>query len=84
MQPLENLSPISLNGSWEFRFEEGKALEEVADPAFEATDTMVVPACYDIFPKWYLKRGTGLYRRTFTLPQPVKNAWLVVEGMGLR
>ena len=84
MQPLDNLSPISLNGSWEFRFEEGKALEEVADPAFEATDTMVVPACYDIFPKWYLKRGTGLYRRTFTLPQPVKNAWLVVEGMGLR
>ncbi len=84
MAHTNSLLPLSLNGSWEFRFEEGKSLEEVANPAFEAMDTMVVPACYDIFPKWFLKRGTGLYRRTFTLTQPVENAWLVVEGMGLR
>ena len=84
MARTNSLPPLSLNGSWEFRFEEGKSLEEVANPAFEATDTMVVPACYDTFPKWFLKRGTGLYRRTFTLTQPVENAWLVVDGMGLR
>ena len=75
---------IDLNGSWSFRFEEGKAIEETAGPAFEATDTMTVPGCYDTMPKWFLKRGTGLYRRTFTLAEPVKNAWLVVDGMGLR
>ena len=73
---------IDLNGSWSFRFEEGKAIEETAGPAFEATDTMTVPGCYDTMPKWFLKRGTGLYRRTFTLAEPVKNAWLVVDGMG--
>ena len=75
---------MDLNGSWSFRFEEGKAIEETAGPAFEATDTMTVPGCYDMMPKWFLKRGTGLYRRTFTLAKPVENAWLVVDGMGLR
>ena len=75
---------IDLNGSWSFRFEEGQAIEETAGPAFEATDTMTVPGCYDTMPKWFLKRGTGLYRRTFTLAKPVENAWLVVDGMGLR
>lgn len=75
---------LSLNGSWSFRFEEGKALEEVANPAFEATDTMPVPGCFDTMPKWLRQRGTGLYRRTFTLEKPVANAWLVIEGVGLR
>ena len=75
---------VDLNGSWSFRFEEGKAIEETAGPAFEATDTMSVPGCYDTMPQWFLKRGTGLYRRTFTLERAVENAWLVVDGMGLR
>lgn len=74
----------NLNGSWAFRFEEGKSIEEVADPRFTATDSMVVPGCWDVLPQWLLKRGTALYRRSFTLPAPVENAWLVVEGMGLR
>ena len=75
---------LDLNGSWAFRFEEGKSIEEVAEPAFSATDTMVVPGCWDTMPQWFLKRGTGLYRRTFSLAEPVENAWLVVDGMGLR
>lgn len=75
---------INLNGSWAFRLEEGKSIEEVADPLFAATDSMVVPGCWDLMPKWHLRRGTALYRRTFTLDAPVANAWLVVEGMGLR
>ena len=75
---------LDLNGSWAFRFENDKSIEEVADPAFAATDTMVVPGCWDTMPQWFLKRGTGLYRRTFSLTEPVANAWLVVDGMGLR
>ena len=75
---------VGLDGSWAFRFEEGKPLEEAADAAFAASDTMVVPGCYDMMPKWYMKRGTGLYRRTFTLDAPMKDAVLVVDGMGVR
>ena len=77
------LADIDLNGFWEFRFEENRAAADVADPAFAATDRMSVPGCYDMMPKWLCKRGTGLYRRTFTLETAVPNAWLVVDGMGL-
>ena len=75
---------VCLNGSWAFRFEENKPLEEVAAPNFAATDTIVVPSCFDVMPKWYLKHGTGLYRRTFTLKAAMKDAVLVVDGMGIR
>ena len=75
---------IDLGGSWEFHFEEGKTLETCGGPDFAATDRMSVPGCYDMLPKWLCKRGTGLYRRTFTLEKAVENAWLVVDGMGLR
>ena len=75
---------LSLNGSWEFRFEEDKPLERAGSAAFAATDAMVVPGCWDVMPKWYLKHGTGLYRRTFTLETAMKDAVLVVDGMGIR
>lgn len=75
---------LDLNGNWAFRFEENRPLEEVADANFAATDVMCVPGCFDTMPKWLWKRGTGLYRRTFTLERAVENAWLVVEGVGLR
>lgn len=74
---------LSLNGSWEFRFEEDKSYREAGDASFEATDVMPVPACYDMMPKYLCKRGSGLYRRTFHLDEAVENAWLVVDGMGL-
>ncbi len=74
---------VDLNGSWEFRFEEGKSIPESANPDFVATDSISVPGCYDMMPKWLCRRGTGLYRRKFTLCQAVSNAWLVVDGMGL-
>ena len=74
---------LSLNGSWDFRFEEGRSLKEVGRPAFEPTDTIPVPGCFDAMPKWNMKRGTGLYRRVFTLEEDVPQAWLVIEGMGL-
>ena len=72
---------MCLNGSWEFAFKEGKSIAEVADPAFKSTDIMSVPGCYDMMPNWLCKRGTGLYRRTFTLDKAVDNAWIVVDGM---
>ena len=84
LEACASSAALNLNGSWAFRFEDGKSIEEVADPAFAATDMMTVPGCWDTMPQWYLKRGTGLYRRTFTLDAPVENAWLVVDGMGLR
>ena len=76
--------PLNLNGSWEFAFAEGKTLETAGGADFAATDRMSVPGCWDMLPKWLCKRGTGLYRRTFTLAEPVENAWIVVDGMGLR
>jgi len=64
---------VDLNGVWEFRFEEDRAAADVADPAFTATDRISVPGCYDMMPKWLCKRGTGLYRRKFTLDRAVDN-----------
>ena len=78
------MQTMDLNGSWEFAFAEGKTLETSGGSDFTATDSMSVPGCYDMLPKWLCKRGTGLYRRTFTLAEPVQNAWIVVDGMGLR
>ena len=75
---------ISLDGFWDFRFEEGKSLEEAGGADFAATDRMSVPGCFDTMPKWLCRRGTALYRRTFTLDGPVANAWLAIDGMGLR
>jgi len=74
---------LDLNGSWDFRFDEGKAGPSVAGPSFEATDKMVVPGCFDALPKTYMKRGTAMYRRTFTLAEDKPAAWLVIDGMGL-
>lgn len=75
---------LSLDGSWEFRFEEGKAYENASGPDFVSTDRMSVPGCWDMEPHWLCKRGTALYRRTFTLDEAVDAAWLAVDGIGLR
>ena len=81
---LARQEPLDLNGSWEFALAEGKTIENAGGHNFAATDRMSVPGCWDMQPKWLCKRGTGLYRRTFTLSEPVENAWIVVDGMGLR
>ena len=75
---------VSLDGTWDFRFEEDKILETAGDAGFSATDRMTVPGCWDTMPRWYMKHGTGLYRRTFILEKPLKDAVLVVDGMGIR
>ena len=83
MWAVAQAATLDLNGSWEFRFEDGKSIAQTPGASFVATDRMSVPGCYDMLPQWLCKRGTGLYRRTFTLDQDVPNAWLVVDGMGL-
>lgn len=77
------MDPLSLNGSWAFRFEEGALLADAAKPDFDAAGTIPVPACFDAMPDWLLKRGVGLYRRSFRLDRDVPAAWLRVDGMGL-
>ena len=78
------LPAIDLNGVWAFDFREGKTLEDVSRGDFRAQAAMNVPGCWDVQPEWYLKRGTGCYRRTFTVERPLREALLVVEGMGVR
>lgn len=78
------LSALSLSGVWDFRFEEGLSIEQTPREAFVANDVMCVPGCWDVMPGYYLKRGTGLYRKTFTVEKAYKNAVLEVDGMGLR
>ncbi len=75
---------VNLDGTWDFRFDEGKTLEDVASPAFEATTKIVVPGCWNAMPRWYDKHGTGQYRRRFSLDTDVADAFLVVDGCGLR
>lgn len=78
------LTAISLAGTWDFHFEKGKSIEESAGPDFVADDIMCVPACWDVMPDYYLQRGTALYRCSFTLDEPMRNAVLEIDGMGLR
>ncbi len=78
------LAAVSLAGSWQFRFEEKKSIEEVRNLEFIADDVMAVPGCWDMMPRYFLKRGTALYRKTFYVDETMKDAVLEVEGMGLR
>ena len=75
---------VELGGCWDFRFEEGKSIEQAFVVDFVTTDRMVVPGCFDTMPQWLMKKGTGLYRRVFVLAAPMSNAVLRVEGLGLR
>lgn len=74
---------VSLDGTWDFAFAQGETLAAARED-FVATDKIVVPGCFDLMPKWYAQRGLAHYRRTFTLAQPVRNAFLKVKGFGLQ
>ena len=77
------METVDLNGLWDFRFERGKSLEEVALPAFEANDKMTVPGCWNAYSHYFNQHGTGCYRRTFELAEASADAFLVVDGVGL-
>ena len=75
---------VDLDGLWDFRFHEGRQLES-ADFRSLGTDTKItVPGCWNAMSRWYDKRGTGFYRRDFVLERDVVNAFLVIDGCGLR
>ena len=77
------LARETLDGTWDFAFAPGETLA-AAKVDFVATDKITVPGCFDMMPKWYAQRGLAHYRRTFTLANPVRNAFLKVKGFGLR
>lgn len=79
-----SMEKMSLDGLWEFRFEKDKSLEEVSMPAFTANDHMIVPGCWNSISRYYNLHGTGCYRTTFEVAKDVHNAFLVVEGFGMR
>ena len=81
---LSGVEKFALDGLWDFRFEKGKSLEEVSLPAFEANDKMTVPGCWNAMSRYFNQHGTGCYRRTFELGDDAANAFLVVDGAGLR
>lgn len=81
---LQAMETIDLDGLWDFRLEKDKSMEDVDMPSFTPTDKMVVPGCWDAMSHWYNQRGTGCYRRTFEVEGDAVNAFLVVDGAGLR
>ena len=80
---LAGIEVLPLDGLWEFTFAEGAAVSDAAF-GFEADDRMPVPCCFDLTPRYYMKRGTAQYRRGFSLEKDVAGAYLKIKGMGLR
>ena len=78
------MESIDLNGLWDFRLAKDASLEDVKMPDFAPDSKMVVPGCWDAMSHWYNQRGTGCYRRSFTLADDAVNAFLVIDGVGLR
>ena len=79
------LETKSLDGLWSFRFEEGKSLEDLPHlPTFAPNDRLPVPGCWDAMSHYYNQRGTGCYRTHIHLDSDVRNAFLVVDGVGIR
>ena len=70
-----------LSGLWEFAFlPEGTALSDnLAGLRFETW--VAVPGCFDLTPEYFLRRGTGIYRRRVEAGGRME---LVSEGLGLR
>ncbi len=70
-----------LSGLWDFAFlPEGTSLsDKLAGLRF--TTSAAVPGCFDLTPEYYLRRGTGIYRRRVEAGGEME---LVSEGLGLR
>lgn len=75
---------VCLDGVWDFRFEEGKTLEDISTVDFNASDKMVVPGCFDVMQPYYRQRGTALYRKTICLNEAAPDAIWEIDGIGLR
>ena len=71
---------VDLSGMWDFLFlpapVENFSVTELAFDSFAP-----VPGCFDMLPDYWLRRGTGVYRRTV---EAGGNVALTLEGLGLR
>ena len=81
---VAGMEKIELNGIWDFRFERNRSLESLVLPDFQPTDKMIVPGAWDAMSHYYNQRGTGCYRRRFTLAQAAPGGFLVVDGASVR
>ena len=70
-----------LSGVWEFAFlpEKTPLNENLAKLRFDLL--VAVPGCFDLTPEYYLRRGTGVYRRQVEAGGEME---LISEGLGLR
>lgn len=82
--PSLAMEKISLDGLWDFRLEKDCQLESVNLPKFTPDAKMTVPGCWNSMSRYYNQHGTGCYKTSFSLNEDVLNAFLVVEGFGLR
>ena len=69
-----------LSGVWDFAFQPG-TIEDFSVIKIRFSSFASVPGCFDLMPEYFLRRGTGVYRR-----QVVAGGFqeLTSEGIGLR
>ena len=70
-----------LSGLWEFAFLPEKTPLKDNLPKLRFDLPVAVPGCFDLTPEYYLRRGTGIYRRRVEAGGEMD---LVSEGLGLR
>lgn len=85
MTSYPNRETVDLDGIWQFRFLEGVFLEEVKEEGEELNCVATVPGDFDVLPEYLCKRGSAVYRRSFTLAKDAPaGALLKIGGIGLR
>lgn len=74
---------LSLDGIWDFHFDEGKGLEEAVPSGGALDDVMPVPMAFDVAPRYLRKRGLAMYRKRFTLREAWSGGLFRVGALGL-
>ena len=69
---------ISLNGFWDFGFS-GELEEYPGADKVKFTTSLPVPGCFDVEPRFKLRRGVGVYRTRVVTGGPVT---LTFDGLG--
>lgn len=77
---MKKTAIFDLAGVWDFKFRDASDPEpDINEVCFD--DFAAVPGCFDLVHAYYLKRGTGFYRRYVDAGGEVE---LFSEGLGLR
>ena len=77
---MNKTAVYELSGLWDFVFRDA-AIPEFNVTKISFNDFAVVPGCFDLMSAYYLKRGTGYYRKFVEIGGEVE---LFSEGLGLR